>query len=60
MGQGATVYRSSQGGAGMDLFRALTFALYHVCVRSTRELKLLKRNQPGMCGALKGMARRQP
>lgn len=52
MGQGAIVYRFSQCGAGMDLFRALMFFLYHVMG--------LKGNQPGMCGALKGMARRQP
>lgn len=46
MGQGATVYRSSQCGAGMDLFRALTFALYHVMG--------LKGNQPGLGSQAKG------
>lgn len=52
MGQAAIVYRASQGGAGMDLFRVLTFGLYHVTG--------LKGNQPGMYEALKGVARRQP
>lgn len=45
MGQGTIVYRASQCGAGTDLFRALTFALYHVMG--------LKGNQLGMCGGSK-------
>lgn len=45
MGQGAIVYRSSQCRAGMDLFRDLMFAWYHVLG--------LKGNQAGTCEATK-------